>query len=236
MKKLVFLFVFSIFSSLFAEDYTTANGNLFMSSANGDNLHVLNTTSGYQISLAYDNSLVLKEYDEQQRLKKENFWKIPESIIVKTIDYSYFEDTFLVNSKITTDDKTQTTETFNREQKTTKKQINTKTENEFVIQQEKTFLYDSENRLTKEVSTVYESPDSKTITEKTYEYTSVSDEPNTKIKKNGILESEIVYSAKNEYTQKVYLDDEISIVTEYKDSAKIKETYYSFDKIIRVTQ
>lgn len=236
MKKLVFLFVFSIFSSLFAEDYTTANGNLFMSSANGDNLHVLNTTSGYQISLAYDNSLVLKEYDEQQRLKKENFWKIPESIIVKTIDYSYFEDTFLVNSKITTDDKTQTTETFNREQKTTKKQINTKTENEFVIQQEKTFLYDSENRLTKEVSTVYESPDSKTITEKTYEYTSVSDEPNTKIKKNGILESEIIYSAKNEYTQKVYLDDEISIVTEYKDNAKIKETYYSFDKIIRVTQ
>lgn len=191
-------------------------------------------------------------YNESFELYKKEVWKIPNADEAKMLfseEYIYGNDNS-IREKIITEDNTvvhtwYTTETL--VEKTIVEQKKTITINSdksnkdesiekswFWQKSETKWTYNSEGKITSEILTEYEEPETETNKTKTafvkkqlFIYNNMEQElpPDYEYYENDVLKNQIVYSAKGNYISKVFFDGDFAVTTYYENNKKIKDVY-----------
>jgi hypothetical protein len=186
------------------------------------------TTRVYQ----EDNLVKQKKYDEKERIFEENIWENNSQVFNLLSEKKYFynslEDKFASSTEFFDyKNNLKVNEFFNQSNFVTKKEIfsiaKKNEEEKFleeIISTEK-YFYDSENRIEKIVT----NKKSSEVVLK-YFYGKNFKNPDEVIFENEIKKSEKIFSSDFDYTYEVYLDENYSIKSIYKNSIKVEESIY----------
>jgi hypothetical protein len=189
-----------------------------------------------------DNLIKQKKYDKKERIFEEKIWDNNSQVFTLLSEKKYFynseEDKFpgfteLFDFK----NNLKIKEFFNENNFVNKKEIYSITKKdeeenflEELISVEK-YFYDSENRIVKIVTN---KKSSEVIVK--YSYEKNLKNPDEVIFENEIKKSEKKYSSDFDYTYQVYLDENYSVVSIYKNSIKVEESIYLDGKKIRTSR
>lgn len=189
------------------------------------------------------NRLIRNFYDERMRLSSREKWNISnvqKAFVEKKESFNYDGDTNRVLSKeIRENDKL---EIIKYNDKNTVESVNT-----YIWYEEKKYLtfkrqcsYNDEGKiLSDETSEYIYLPDYKKLSEEiskkyVYEYNAEGIPPDLQYSENGILKLRNKYSdQKGTYTSQVFFDDGFSVKTYYENNARVKEVYYTGNKVMR---
>lgn len=196
------------------------------------------TTRVYQ----EDNLVKQKKYDEKERIFEENIWENNSQVFNLLSEKKYFynslEDKFASSTEFFDyKNNLKVNEFFNQSNFVTKKEIFSITKKneeekflEELISTEK-YFYDSENRIEKIVT----NKKSSEVVLK-YFYGKNFKNPDEVIFENEIKKSEKIFSSDFDYTYEVYLDENYSVKSIYKNSIKVEESIYLDGKKIRTSR
>ena len=196
------------------------------------------TTRVYQ----EDNLVKQKKYDEKERIFEENIWENNSQVFNLLSEKKYFynslEDKFASSTEFFDyKNNLKVNEFFNQSNFVTKKEIfsiaKKNEEEKFleeIISTEK-YFYDSENRIEKIVT----NKKSSEVVLK-YFYGKNFKNPDEVIFENEIKKSEKIFSSDFDYTYEVYLDENYSVKSIYKNSIKVEESIYLDGKKIRTSR
>jgi hypothetical protein len=189
-----------------------------------------------------DNLIKQKKYDKKERIFEEKIWDNNSQVFTLLSEKKYFynseEDKFpgfteLFDFK----NNLKIKEFFNENNFVNKKEIYSITKKdeeenflEELISVEK-YFYDSENRIVKIVTN---KKSSEVIVK--YSYEKNLKNPDEVIFENEIKKSEKKYSSDFDYTYEVYLDENYSVKSIYKNSIKVEESIYLDGKKIRTSR
>lgn len=188
-----------------------------------------------------DNLVKQKKYDEKERIFEEKIWDNNSQVFTLLSEKKYFynseEDKFpgfteLFDFK----NNLKVNEFFNENNYVNKKEvysISKKNDEEKFLEElisTEKYFYDVENRIVKIVS----NKKSSEVVIK-YSYENNFKNPNEVIFENEIKKSEKIYSSDFDYTVEVYLDENYSIKSIYKNSIKVEESIYLDGKKIRTS-
>ena len=196
------------------------------------------TTRVYQ----EDNLVKQKKYDEKERIFEENIWENNSQVFNLLSEKKYFynslEDKFASSTEFFDyKNNLKINEFFNQSNFVTKKEIFSiakKNEEEKVLEEiisTEKYFYDSENRIEKIVT----NKKSSEVVLK-YFYGKNFKNPDEVIFENEIKKSEKKYSSDFDYTYEVYLDENYSVKSIYKNSIKVEESIYLDGKKIRTSR
>ena len=189
-----------------------------------------------------DNLIKQKKYDKKERIFEEKIWDNNSQVFTLLSEKKYFynseEDKFpgfteLFDFK----NNLKVNEFFNENNYVNKKEvysISKKNDEEKFLEElisTEKYFYDVENRIVKIVS----NKKSSEVVIK-YSYENNFKNPNEVIFENEIKKSEKIYSSDFDYTVEVYLDENYSIKSIYKNSIKVKESIYLDGKKIRTSR
>ncbi|MEE0878308.1 MAG: hypothetical protein UH788_03435 [Treponemataceae bacterium] len=189
-----------------------------------------------------DNLVKQKKYDEKERIFEENIWDNNSQVFTLLSEKKYFynslDDKFSnLTELFDYKNNLKIKEFFNENNFVNKKEIYSITKKdeeenflEELISVEK-YFYDSENRIVKIVT----NKKSSEVVIK-YSYENNFKNPNEVIFENEIKKSEKIYSSDFDYTVEVYLDENYSIKSIYKNSIKVEESIYLDGKKIRTSR
>lgn len=191
-------------------------------------------------------------YDENFRLLKKEIWQISDlenSKILKTEEYSYFQDN-KNPEKVIILEENKKTQAFYNEEGLISKSINfeaienhkDKNKKQYVKISEKNWLYDDKNRVIQENTKFFgKSSKSKenndTLSEKkqVLVYNSLDEKipPDSEYYENGILINSIKYSSEADYVKETYFENNIIVTSIYKNYVKVSDIYTKDGKVIR---
>lgn len=189
-----------------------------------------------------DNLIKQKKYDKKERIFEEKIWDNNSQVFTLLSEKKYFynseEDKFpgfteLFDFK----NNLKVNEFFNENNYVNKKEvysISKKNDEEKFLEElisTEKYFYDVENRIVKIVS----NKKSSEVVIK-YSYENNFKNPNEVIFENEIKKSEKIYSSDFDYTVEVYLDENYSIKSIYKNSIKVEESIYLDGKKIRTSR
>ena len=189
-----------------------------------------------------DNLVKQKKYDEKERIFEEKIWDNNSQVFTLLSEKKYFynseEDKFpgfteLFDFK----NNLKVNEFFNENNYVNKKEvysISKKNDEEKFLEElisTVKYFYDVENRIVKIVS----NKKSSEVVIK-YSYENNFKNPNEVIFENETKKSEKIYSSDFDYTVEVYLDENYSIKSIYKNSIKVEESIYLDGKKIRTSR
>lgn len=189
-----------------------------------------------------DNLIKQKKYDKKERIFEEKIWDNNSQVFTLLSEKKYFynseEDKFpgfteLFDFK----NNLKVNEFFNENNYVNKKEvysISKKNDEEKFLEElisTEKYFYDVENRIVKIVS----NKKSSEVVIK-YSYENNFKNPNEVIFENEIKKSEKIYSSDFDYTYEVYLDENYSIKSIYKNSIKVEESIYLDEKKIRTSR
>ena len=189
-----------------------------------------------------DNLVKQKKYDEKDRIFEENIWRNDSQDFTLLSEKKYFynslEDKFY-NSTELFDYKNnlKINEFYNENNFVNKKEvysIEKKNEEEKFLEKlisTEKYFYDSENRIIKIVT----NKKSSEVVIK-YSYDKNFKNPDEVVFENEIKKSEKKYSSDFDYTYEVYLDENYSVKSIYKNSIKVEESIYLDGKKIRTSR
>lgn len=189
-----------------------------------------------------DNLVKQKKYDEKERIFEENIWDNNSQVFTllseKKYFYNYLDDKFSnLTELFDYKNNLKIKEFFNENNFVNKKEIYSITKKdeeenflEELISVEK-YFYDSENRIVKIVTN---KKSSEVIVK--YSYEKNLKNPDEVIFENEIKKSEKKYSSDFDYTYEVYLDENYSVKSIYKNSIKVEESIYLDGKKIRTSR
>ena len=189
-----------------------------------------------------DNLIKQKKYDKKERIFEEKIWDNNSQVFTLLSEKKYFynseEDKFpgfteLFDFK----NNLKVNEFFNENNYVNKKEvysISKKNDEEKFLEElisTEKYFYDVENRIVKIVS----NKKSSEVVIK-YSYENNFKNPNEVIFENETKKSEKIYSSDFDYTVEVYLDENYSIKSIYKNSIKVEESIYLDGKKIRTSR
>ena len=189
-----------------------------------------------------DNLIKQKKYDKKERIFEEKIWDNNSQVFTLLSEKKYFynseEDKFpgfteLFDFK----NNLKVNEFFNENNYVNKKEvysISKKNDEEKFLEElisTEKYFYDVENRIVKIVS----NKKSSEVVIK-YSYENNFKNPNEVIFENEIKKSEKIYSSDFDYTVEVYLDENYSIKSIYKNSIKVEESIYLDGNKIRTSR
>lgn len=189
-----------------------------------------------------DNLIKQKKYDKKERIFEEKIWDNNSQVFTLLSEKKYFynseEDKFpgfteLFDFK----NNLKVNEFFNENNYVNKKEvysISKKNDEEKFLEElisTEKYFYDVENRIVKIVS----NKKSSEVVIK-YSYENNFKNPNEVIFENEIKKSEKIYSSDFDYTYEIYLDENYSIKSIYKNSIKVEESIYLDGKKIRTSR
>lgn len=189
-----------------------------------------------------DNLVKQKKYDEKERIFEENIWDNNSQVFTLLSEKKYFynslDDKFSnLTELFDYKNNLKINEFFNENNFVNKKEIYSITKKdeeenflEELISVEK-YFYDSENRIVKIVTN---KKSSEVIVK--YSYEKNLKNPDEVIFENEIKKSEKKYSSDFDYTYEVYLDENYSVKSIYKNSIKVEESIYLDGKKIRTSR
>ena len=189
-----------------------------------------------------DNLVKQKKYDEKERIFEENIWDNNSQVFTLLSEKKYFynslDDKFSnLTELFDYKNNLKIKEFFNENNFVNKKEIYSITKKdeeenflEELISVEK-YFYDSENRIVKIVTN---KKSSEVIVK--YSYEKNLKNPDEVIFENEIKKSEKKYSSDFDYTYEVYLDENYSVKSIYKNSIKVEESIYLDGKKIRTSR
>lgn len=189
-----------------------------------------------------DNLVKQKKYDENERVFEENIWNNESNVFTLLSEKKYFYNSLADKVPQFTElfdykNNLKVNEFYNETNFVNKKEIysifkkgDEEKFSEELISVEKIF-YDSENRVVKNIK-------NKKSTEVvvSYSYEKKFKNPDEVIFENEIKKSEKKYSSDFDYTYQVYLDENYSVVSIYKNSIKVEESIYLDGKKIRTSR
>lgn len=189
-----------------------------------------------------DNLVKQKKYDEKERIFEENIWDNNSQVFTLLSEKKYFynslDDKFSnLTELFDYKNNLKIKEFFNENNFVNNKEIYSITKKdeeenflEELISTEK-YFYDSENRIVKIVTN---KKSSEVIVK--YSYEKNLKNPDEVIFENEIKKSEKRYSSDFDYTYEVYLDENYSVKSIYKNSIKVEESIYLDGKKIRTSR
>ena len=189
-----------------------------------------------------DNLVKQKKYDEKERIFEENIWNNESNVFTLLSEKKYFynslDDKFSnLTELFDYKNNLKIKEFFNENNFVNKKEIYSITKKdeeenflEELISTEK-YFYDSENRIEKIVT----NKKSSEVVLK-YFYGKNFKSPDEVIFENEIKKSEKIFSSDFDYTYEVYLDENYSVKSIYKNSIKVEESIYLDGKKIRTSR
>lgn len=156
----------------------------------------------------YKDTVVRYFLDEENRLKKQEYW------LIKSAD----------------DSKKIRTETFdyNQSNKPVRKKIEVENQSS-----EYFWTYDDKNRLVREDEIIHKE-NSTSSKSQIYIYNK-NDEipPDFEYYENGEIKNKQVYNSKTDYWVQTYFEDSFSVITFYENNLKVREQYLSEDEVVR---
>ena len=198
---------------------------------------------GQTVRIYNEDSLVKqKKYDEKERILEENIWNKDSQVFTLLLEkkylYNSLDDKFATSTELYDyKNNLKIIEFYNQNNFVTKKDvysISKKDEEvkllEGLISTEK-YFYDSENRIVK-----VETNKKSTEVVVKYSYDKNFKNPDEVIFENEIKKSEKIYSSDFDYIYQVYLDENYSVKSIYKNSIKIEESIYLDGKKIRTSR
>ena len=189
-----------------------------------------------------DNLIKQKKYDKKERIFEEKIWDNNSQVFTLLSEKKYFynsEDDKFPDFTELFDFKNnlKVNEFFNENNYVNKKEvysISKKNDEEKFLEElisTEKYFYDVENRIVKIVS----NKKSSEVVIK-YSYENNFKNPNEVIFENETKKSEKIYSSDFDYTVEVYLDENYSIKSIYKNSIKVEESIYLDGKKIRTSR
>ncbi len=241
MKKVFLLIVCcSVVSLVFPKVELASDGKLRYYEAD-EEVFFVNNSSNSTLRITMGR-MEQKSYDSDQRLLETVTWSDDSSTIEKIKEYSYFDNSFLLEST-TTDNFV----TMKRFEDFYDKSGNIITQNEYILFQEGedrlfsfelastiTNVYDKKNN---KILSMIECKDTAIPTEKIeYRYTVEDIPPNTNFYKDEVLQKSLNYTSSGDWIESMYFAGDMVIKTFYENSIAVKEEVFKNEHKIREKQ
>ena len=189
-----------------------------------------------------DNLVKQKKYDGNERIFEENIWNNISNVFTLLTEKKYFynslDDKFAKSIELMDyKNNLKVNEFYNENNLLNKKEVfslsRKKPDENFIeeIISTEEYFYDSENRIIKIVT----NKKSSEVVIK-YSYDKNFKNPDEVVFENEIKKSEKKYSSDFDYTYEVYLDENYSVKSIYKNSIKVEESIYLDGKKIRTSR
>ena len=190
------------------------------------------------------NSVTRNFYNENYLLEKRESWNISSAenaSLEKTEWFVYFQGTSLISSKTITEKEFTERVSYNSEGRPVKSERYAVVEDKEKLISKRNFAYNSDgkNILDELTDYFYKDKDYSELDysfakKYTYSYNVDDIPPDFSYFENGILKMQNKYSTtKGTYTSRIYFDDDFSVKTYYENELRVKDTYYSGNKILR---
>ena len=190
------------------------------------------------------NSVTRNFYNENYLLEKRESWNISSAenaSLEKTEWFVYFQGTSLISSKTITEKEFTERVSYNSEGRPVKSERYAVVEDKEKLISKRNCAYNSDGKIISDELTDYFYKD-KDYSELDYSFAkkytyfyNVDDiPPDFNYFENGILKMQNKYSTtKGTYTSRIYFDDDFSVKTYYENELRVKDTYYTGNKILR---
>ena len=190
------------------------------------------------------NSVTRNFYNENYLLEKRESWNISSAenaSLEKTEWFVYFQGTSLISSKTITEKEFTERVSYNSEGRPVKSERYAVVEDKEKLISKRNFAYNSDGKIISDELTDYfykdkdySELDYSFAKKYTYSYNVDDIPPDFSYFENGILKMQNKYSTtKGTYTSRIYFDDDFSVKTYYENELRVKDTYYSGNKILR---
>lgn len=190
------------------------------------------------------NSVTRNFYNENYLLEKRENWNISSAenaSLEKTEWFVYFQGTSLISSKTITEKEFTERVSYNSEGRPVKSERYAVVEDKEKLISKRNFAYNSDGKIILDELTDYfykdkdySELDYSFAKKYTYSYNVDDIPPDFSYFENGILKMQNKYSTtKGTYTSRIYFDDDFSVKTYYENELRVKDTYYSGNKILR---
>lgn len=190
------------------------------------------------------NSVTRNFYNENYLLEKRESWNISSAenaSLEKTEWFVYFQGTSLISSKTITEKEFTERVSYNSEGRPVKSERYAVVEDKEKLISKRNFAYNSDGKIILDELTDYfykdkdySELDYSFARKYTYSYNVDDIPPDFSYFENGILKMQNKYSTtKGTYTSRIYFDDDFSVKTYYENELRVKDTYYSGNKILR---
>lgn len=190
------------------------------------------------------NSVTRNFYNENYLLEKRESWNISSAenaSLEKTEWFVYFQGTSLISSKTITEKEFTERVSYNSEGRPVKSERYAVVEDKEKLISKRNFAYNSDGKIILDELTDYfykdkdySELDYSFAKKYTYSYNVDDIPPDFSYFENGILKMQNKYSTtKGTYTSRIYFDDDFSVKTYYENELRVKDTYYSGNKILR---
>ena len=190
------------------------------------------------------NSVTRNFYNENYLLEKRESWNISSAenaSLEKTEWFVYFQGTSLISSKTITEKEFTERVSYNSEGRPVKSELYAVVEDKEKLISKRNFAYNSDGKIILDELTDYfykdkdySELDYSFAKKYTYSYNVDDIPPDFSYFENGILKMQNKYSTtKGTYTSRIYFDDDFSVKTYYENELRVKDTYYSGNKILR---
>ena len=183
-------------------------------------------------------------YDEKYQLVKKESWSIASAanaLLEKSESFEYFEDSPVVSVKKIKEKDFAETVNYNKEGKLIKSEKYAEQNDQQYIVSKRSLAYNTEGLLSSDELTEYFYKDADyseldySFTKKySYAYNEGDIPPDFKYYENNELKMHNKYSTvKGSYTSHIYFDDAFSVKTYYENEIRVKDVYYSGNKVMR---
>ena len=190
------------------------------------------------------NSVTRNFYNENYLLEKRESWNISSAenaSLEKTEWFVYFQGTSLISSKTITEKEFTERVSYNSEGRPVKSERYAVVEDKEKLISKRNLAYNSDGKIISDELTDYfykdkdySELDYSFAKKYTYSYNVDDIPPDFSYYENGILKMQNKYSTtKGTYTSRIYFDDDFSVKTYYENELRVKDTYYSGNKILR---
>lgn len=190
------------------------------------------------------NSVTRNFYNENYLLEKRESWNISSAenaSLEKTEWFVYFQGTSLISSKTITEKEFTERVSYNSEGRPVKSERYAVVDDKEKLISKRNFAYNSDGKIISDELTDYfykdkdySELDYSFAKKYTYSYNVDDIPPDFSYFENGILKMQNKYSTtKGTYTSRIYFDDDFSVKTYYENELRVKDTYYSGNKILR---
>lgn len=190
------------------------------------------------------NSVTRNFYNENYLLEKRESWNISSAenaSLEKTEWFVYFQGTSLISSKTITEKEFTERVSYNSEGRPVKSERYAVVEDKEKLISKRNFAYNSDGKIISDELTDYfykdkdySELDYSFARKYTYSYNVDDIPPDFSYFENDVLKMQNKYSTtKGTYTSRIYFDDDFSVKTYYENELRVKDTYYSGNKILR---
>lgn len=190
------------------------------------------------------NSTTRYFYDEKYQLVKKETWNIPSvqnAELKKSESFEYFKDSSVVSAKTIKENGFYEKVNYNADGKLIKSERYAETEKKNYIVSRRKLSYNKDGKvLSDELTDYYYEKDNyeeleySFVKKYTYAYNEGEIPPDFQYYENGILKMQNKYSAqKGTYTSRIFFEDGFSVKTYYEDEIRVKDIYYSGNKVLR---